>query len=263
MHSSILYSIESFPPMRESIVKINKLCDAPEVDLKALAQIIESDPVLYVNILHYSNAPRYGFHTPITSISQAITLFGVAEIRGMAITAAMKAHPFTDVSPYGVSMNKWFSVMESQQHFITLFLKETNPDILQKLGGVTFILEIGRLVASYMLMLTDNPYQFSKTDPRDLLAEEKKVIGNTGDELAAKLFELWFFDDAFVDSLRFSLNPSHGLEPKICAMLMCARLLFTLSSVNPFDTIKPVLTQYDLSESDAKKAYEQVLKDLY
>jgi HD-like signal output (HDOD) protein len=51
MDSILLYSIESFPPLRESINKINALCTRGEIDLKALARVIESDPILYTDIL--------------------------------------------------------------------------------------------------------------------------------------------------------------------------------------------------------------------
>ena len=55
MDTVLLYSIESFPPLRESIAKINELCSKEDIDRKALAQVIEADPILYTNILPFSN----------------------------------------------------------------------------------------------------------------------------------------------------------------------------------------------------------------
>ncbi|MGA9046939.1 HDOD domain-containing protein [Sulfuricurvum sp.] len=259
MDNTILYSIESFPPLPESIKKINSLCSVAEVDLKSIIQVIESDPILYTNILRSSNTPYHGFRYPITSISQAIALFGIAAIRGMSLTAALKAHPYTDVSAYGMSIHEWFSVMLQQQRFLDIWLGKQHRSILQSLGGLTFILEIGRLVASYALMFQKHSYCFTEHEPDKLSFEEINILGASGDELASKLFKFWNFDSLFVDSLSHSLNPDDGLEPKSCAALKCARTLFTLREVKPFEKITPILEEYDFAVNDARIAYEMLL----
>jgi HD-like signal output (HDOD) protein len=235
---------------------MNDLCRFDEIDLKAFIQVIESDPILYTDILHYSNTPHHGFRHSITSISQAIALFGIGAIRGMSLTAALKAHPYNDLSPYGITINEWFGVMEKQQRFLDLWLGKKHRIILQSLGGLTFILEIGRLVASYALMHNQNPYHFTESDPEQLILEEEKIIGVSGDELSAKLFEFWNFDKLFLNSLGCSLNPEIGVEPKTCAALMCARMLFTLKNTKPFEEIEPILQKFGFNIEDAKVAYE-------
>ncbi len=259
MNESLLYSIESFPPLRESIDKLNKLYSADEIDIKAIERVIEADPILYTDILHYANSPHYGFRHPISKISQVTTLFGRTTLRGMAIVAALKAHPFTDLKAYGITIEEWFEVMEKQQRFLELWLGKNHRELLEPLGGLPFILEIGRLVASYALMFSNNPYQFTKTSPEKLLLEEKSIIGNSGDELACTLFELWFFDAIMVDSLRHSLHPTGAMELRSCAALKCARTLFTLELTEPFETIEPILEHYCLDVKDALSAYQTIM----
>lgn len=259
MNSNFLYSIESFPPLSESINKINEICRVEDIDLKAFIRVIESDPILYTDILHFSNVPYHGFRYPITSISQAIALFGIATIRGMSLTAALKALPFADISPYGMSINEWFGAMEKQQRFLDLWLGKKHRSILQSLGGLTFILEIGRLVASYVLMFTKNPYCFVEKDPIKLISEERELLGDSGDQLASKLFEFWNFDQLFINSLCNSLNPDNGREPKTCAALKCARVLFSLNGIKLFEEIEPILVKYGFEINDARIAYEIIL----
>lgn len=262
MDHTVLYSIESFPPLPESINQINEICRHEDIDLKAFIRVIESDPILYTDILRFSNAPYHGFHHPITSISQAISLFGITAIRGMSLTAALKAHPYADLTAYGISVQEWFEVMEKQQRFLELWLSKKHRIILQSLGGLAFILEIGRLVASYALMLTEKSYRFTEIGAEELIREETAVIGLSGDELAAQLFKFWNFDTAFVNSLHYSLSPEEGLEPETCAALKCARALFPLKGMKPFEEIEPVLKKYDFPAMDAHAAYETLISQL-
>lgn len=258
MDDFLLYSIESFPPLRESIMKLNDLYTAEEIDIKAIERVIESDPMLYTDMLHYANSPHFGFRSPLTHISQIISLFGLTTLRGMAIIAALKAHPFTDLRAYHTTIESWFEVMQKQHTFLNLWLAKKHRELLNPLGALPFILEMGRLIASYSLMFGSNPYRFTKTNLYDLLLEEKNMIGCTGDRLACQLFESWGFDSIMIDSLRHSLDPERGIEKTSCAALKCARLLFTLYSTEPFETIEPILAEYGLNKEEALNAYQIV-----
>lgn len=259
MNSSILSTIESFPPLSESIQKINELCRSEEIDLKAFVGVIEGDPLLYTSILKYANVPEYGFRYPITSISQAIALFGVAAIRGMSLTAALKAHPFSDVSVYGLSVNEWFEVMERQQKFLDLWLRKKHRDFLHAFGGLTFILEIGRLLVSYFMDSMEKVHQFCNFDPLELMKEEVEIVGHSGDELASKLFAHWYFDPFFITGMQYAMMPDECSDAQMCAALKCARTVFTLDETKPFETIEPLLQEYGFDIEDAKVAYEIVV----
>lgn len=261
MDDNLLYSIESFPPLPESIHKINELCSIENIDLKAVVEVIESDPLLYTDILRFSNVSYHGFRHPITSISHVIALFGISAVRGMALTAALRAHPFTDLSPYGLNIKEWFVVMEQQQRFLDIWLGKKHRHILQSLGGLTFILEIGRLVSSYALMFAKKEHQFNERDPKKLLDEEEAVVGASGDVLAADLFIFWNFDKLFIDCLKYSLSPEQGLYPHMCAALMSARTLFTLEGIRPFNEVEPLLEKFVFEVEDALISYEMLVAE--
>jgi HD-like signal output (HDOD) protein len=259
MDDFLLYSIESFPPLRESITKLNELYARPEINSKEVEGIIQADPVLYTDILHYSNSPHYGFRTRLSTITQVISLLGHAALQGMAIVAALRAHPFTDLAPYSISTTQWFSVMQKQQAFLQLWLAKEDRRLLTSLGGLPFILEIGRLVASYALMFSQNPYCFTKTAPLELLLEEKNIIGSSGDELACKLFEAWFFDTRLIDSLRHSFFILDANEPRLCVALQCARTLFPLRGEASFEAVEGLLEEYNFDSTLARISYETLL----
>lgn len=262
MDDFLLHSIESFPPMPESITKLNELYAHPEVDTKAVERIIQADPILYTDILRYANSPHYGFRNPLSTITQVISLLGHAALQGMAMVSALRAHPFTDLAPYGISTTTWFSVMQKQQAFLQLWLGKEDRRLLTSLGGLPFILEIGRLVASYALMFSQNPYFFTKTAPLDLLLEEQNIIGSSGDELACKLFEAWYFDPSLIDTLHHSFTVGLALNPKNCVVVQCARTLFPLKREGSFGAVEPLLQEYGFDTTIANEAYQTILGEI-
>jgi hypothetical protein len=79
--------------------------------------------------------------------------------------------------------------------------------------------------------------------------------------LAGKLFEYWNFDEIFTNSLFYSFNPDLGIDPRACAVLKCARSLFTLKEIKPFEEIEFILNKYDFNVNEARVAYEILLSE--
>lgn len=258
MDSLLLKSVESFPPLKESVQKINSLCSMETIDIHAVAGVIEADPLLYTDILHFINAPQYGFRLPVTAINQAILLLGVQSIRGMTMQAALKAHSYVDLSPYGISSEKWIETMSRQQHFLNEWIIRLDRTLFIKLGVVIYILEIGRLLVSYTIHFTNRAYHFESLNPLQLLEDERNLLGQNGDELAALLFKKWHLEPMIIDLIENSMSPEKSDFPKLAAMLTCTRLLFTLEGTQPLETVESIVKQYDLDLTTIQSAYESL-----
>lgn len=257
MDSMLLYSIESFPPLPESVNRLNELCSQKNPNLTAIVTLIENDPILHTNMLHFANAPLHGLRSPIKTVSQAFSLFGIQTMKGVALCTAIKQLPYIDVSPYGISVDQWFLTMQKQQHFLSSWIKKTDKNLLGELGAVIHFLEIGRLISSYALMFTENPYHFTKKEPHKLFLEEINILGESSETLAASLFALWRFDPSIVEQLRYSLMPEHAPVPSTTAMITCARSLYTLYETAPFETILPILSKFGLDTGTCQEAYQE------
>lgn len=65
--------------------------------------MVEKDPMLTANILRSANSPLYGFSQEITTIARAISLFGMATIRGFALSSTIKKSFSINLEPYGIT----------------------------------------------------------------------------------------------------------------------------------------------------------------
>jgi len=260
MHDAVLESLDSFPPLRESIERLNILCEAPEIDILAFAETIEADPMLYSDILRAVNAPAYGFRAEITSIRHALTLFGPSKIHGLALQSSLTQYADTDLRAYGITLQTWLLTMRLQQAFLFHILRSGgDPGAFIKLSGVMFILEIGKLAANYVLKQQGSPYRFRETDPYLLLEEERAVMGLSGDELAVQIFRNWHFESEFIELFRSSLhaerNPRH---PHVTALLQLTRSLITVYGVRPLDEVDGIIARFGLNRADIAAAYAKI-----
>jgi HD-like signal output (HDOD) protein len=88
----MLEEIKSLPPLPGSVVRIQEMCINSDTDIDELSRVIEHDPMLSANILKSVNSPLYGMSKEISSVPQAIMLFGISMIRGFAAASAIKKH---------------------------------------------------------------------------------------------------------------------------------------------------------------------------
>ena len=90
MNDSIYKHIKALPPLDDTVVKVQAVCSNENSSLGDLAQIIAKDPMLTANILRSANSPLYGFSREITTIEKAVSLFGMATVRGLRSQAPLK-----------------------------------------------------------------------------------------------------------------------------------------------------------------------------
>lgn len=255
----LVYTLDSFPPLKESVQRLNAFFLEPEIDRNAFAEVIESDPMLYSDVLHYVNAPYYGFRSQIKSIRQAISLVGVMMVRGFAMKSTLKTYTENDMSPYGITLGQWLQTMQRQQHFLYRWLMAEDSTILARLGGVMFMLEMGRLAVSYVLSYTDTSHTLSSPTPYELLNEERELIGEHGDELAAQLFEKWNFEPEFIDLFRHSLDSGNAQNRRLAAVLEITRRLISIRGVHPLEEVQYLIVEHGFTYTNVESAYNEVL----
>jgi putative nucleotidyltransferase with HDIG domain len=68
--------------------------DGDDCDAHSLAELIQRDPSLAANLLRIANSARFAPREPIVSLNQAISRLGLATLREIALTVAVKGAVF-------------------------------------------------------------------------------------------------------------------------------------------------------------------------
>ena len=202
--------IKSLPPLPASIVRIQELCMSNDTNIEELSKVIETDPMLSANILKSVNSPLYGMSKEISSIPQAVMLFGTSMIRGFAAANAIKKTILINLSPYGKSIDEVSHVSTLQSALVREWYRRADKSMLPLLQSGAFLMELGKLVASLKVIGSGEFDRFAAEmgQNKSIVEIERCYLGLSSYEIAAMMFEHWNFESALIDALREITNPA-------------------------------------------------------
>jgi HD-like signal output (HDOD) protein len=258
MESSIIKKIKALPPLDDTIIKIQRICTDRNSSLSDLVKVVEGDPMLTANILKSSNSPLYGFSREIKNITHAISLFGMATIRGFALSSAIKQNIKIDLKPYKTTNQSFLDTSVTQSALMFNWYAKVNREMLDILVPAAFMMEVGKIViANELIELKKNNEFLSKiegiTSPIELSQIEKEIIGFSNEEITAKIFEQWNLETELVEAIKYSNNPQEApehIQPYALALLIvktCANIFTCLSDQSISNSLE-LLSKNDLDQ---------------
>jgi putative nucleotidyltransferase with HDIG domain len=91
VESPELGDLAKLPPFRPVVITLLRLFDRPEVSLKQVCALVESDPAMASELLAIVNSPLFPICQPVSRPSHAITLLGTERTKSLAATLAMRS----------------------------------------------------------------------------------------------------------------------------------------------------------------------------
>lgn len=198
--ASIIKRINSLPPLPQSVIKLERLFASGEPDIKELVEIIEEDPVLTADILAKVNAPIYSFSKRVVSVMQAVTLFGSAKLRGLVLKASFERNFEVDLSPYGISNQKFADISAMQSALMFQWYMGIDVARSKFMVPIAFLMETGKVVLAKEIVESSYAQQFYEilSQSESIEAAEEMFADITSAEINALLFEHWSFDELFI-----------------------------------------------------------------
>jgi len=209
MKDSILKTISSLPPLPESVTKIQQICNDPEGSIADIIKIVEKDPMLTANLLKSANSPLYGFSREITNVSQAVSLFGMATVRGFVLSSAIKNHIPMDISPYGITLTRFAQLSTLQTALMVGWYSKVDRSKLDILSPASFLCEIGKLIIASEVVKEGKKTEFLEKikSGMNIHDVEMEFVEATSEDVTAKMFNHWKLEMKMVESIANSHNP--------------------------------------------------------
>lgn len=212
--------IKNFPPLPESVSKIEELNKDKETPFTDYVKVIENDPLLTANILKKVNSPFYGFSRKIVSIHQAVSLFGKGTIRGMVLSSLFETTMKVDFSPYGMSVSQFQEISLLQNSIVMKWCKKEDKAILDILSTASFLIDIGKLLISMEIIEKKKDINIKEILNKkvsipsiySLSAVEKEYTGFSSSSLTSSILDKWCFEEDIIDVIKNINNPKKAQQ---------------------------------------------------
>ncbi|MCW1360347.1 HDOD domain-containing protein [Campylobacter sp. US33a] len=220
MNEKLLKSVETLPPLPETIHKLKKYIDEERTNIQTdkVAQIIQADPLVTAKLLQLANSPFYGFSREVKTINQVVTLFGINNIKNIILADSIRSNFTIDVSPYGLDTQKFIQTCNEEAGFISEWLLEEDKQLSYLLVPCAMLLRLGMIIFSNFLIQNHKDKEFLETlkqnNFRDITMIENQFLGVDHLSFLGFLFYRWDFDEILIESICFANTP-HSASDEI------------------------------------------------
>lgn len=270
----LVNQVELLFSLPEVALRVNEVLNSPDPLNSELEEIISSDPAFTAKILKIVNSAYFCFPGNIDSISRAITVIGLKELRNLVITTSVTSS-FKEIPADLVDMELfWYHSVTSAilTKNIAKKLKYLNYEGLF-IGGLLH--SVGRLI--YFTQCPDIAVEILAMKDQGeeaLVIAEQEKLGFTYAELSAKLLKKWKIPENIWQVINCHLNPLAAenymgdacvlhIASKIAASIEpCVKYAFDFKTIEP-KFQKGVLDYLQLSEDQMQSCTDEAVMQAF
>ncbi|MBT9508282.1 HDOD domain-containing protein [Rhodoferax sp.] len=200
----LLASNEALPSIPKIIALLLNELDQAEPDLRKISQLLNTDPVLTTRLLRLANSAQFQFASKISSVSEALALMGLDQVRSLA-TAAAVTGAFRIVQ--GIDMNQFWrfslNTAKLSRMLAGMIRKNQAAAFTAGLIHATGELVMHRVIDKELMSLDQEvpPLALKRA------SAERKLLGYCYADVGAGFARNWQFPQAIVDALANQNTP--------------------------------------------------------
>jgi len=201
------------PQMPMPVQKIMSIINDPDATLMQLAQFIEYEPGLTVNLLRMANSAFFGGHGAVSTVKDAVMRLGMQRVYQMVLASGVAPFAKYEIKGYGLPPGQLLEhsaalAVASEQLATELGL--TAPPHTFTSG---LLVNIGKVVLGAFLAVDADPIlEMAYSQGIAFEKAERAVLGIDHGELGALLLEHWRLPPPIVYVVRHRLDPDAAPE---------------------------------------------------
>lgn len=200
----LLASKAALPSIPKVIAMLLSELDREDPDLRKISQLINTDPVLTTRLLRLANSAQFQLSNKISSVSEALALMGLNQVRTLtaaaAVASAFKAVPGMDMHKfwsYSLNVGKLSRMLagmirQNQGAAFTAGLIHAIGELVMHLGMPAEMAALNQQVAPF--------------DPKRVGAE-RRLLEYSYADVGAGFAREWQFPQPIVDALENQCRP--------------------------------------------------------
>jgi len=200
--------IQTLKPLPSSIFEIQDICNDEERSIKELIAVVKKDPIITANILDASKSPIYGLKN-ITTIDQAVSIFGKRTVNAIVISDLSKNIPSLDLEAYSINEETFSRVATLRLSLMIKWYSKVSISLLSTLSLSAILGNLGQLLLASEIKKSDKQEEFKQLALNDgfQIAEEKLFHTNTT-SITHDILKYYKLSFEITDSIRYSDKPA-------------------------------------------------------
>lgn len=223
----LIAQVNEFPPLPAVVNKILQVTSDPDSGVDKLSRIVEADVGLSSAIVKLANSPFFGLSREVASISHALAVLGMDEVKNLVLAKAM-FNTFTNFRKKGERLNTLW-----KHSFCSALAAKTIGDKMGRDESGLFVAglihDIGKMVIFFALSSDSLLKIYGESEQLDDSKNEISFLGLNHEDLGRLLVKSWLFPDSLQIAVGYHHSPesapSHQLYPLVVRLADTLALL--------------------------------------
>ena len=199
----------------EVCIRVNQLLEDPDVTATELGKVLSQDTGLAARLLKIVNSSFYGFPSRVETISRAVTIIGLRELRGL-VMATSAIETFSRIPTDILNMAQFWRHSVYCGVVAQALAERCHVLHSERMFVAGLLHDIGKLIICNRLPqhARDIQEELTKEGELDFIIE-KKILGYDHADVGGELLSEWNMPQALCDAVCFHHNPNDASNNKI------------------------------------------------
>lgn len=192
----------------EACIRLNEMFDDPHYSAGDLGEVLARDPALSAQVLKIVNSAFYNFRSSIDTVSRAITVIGINDLRSLVL-AASATRSFHRLPNDLVTMDSFWTHSLFTAACSRLLAKHCNVIHPERLFVAGLLHDVGHLMLYHFLPKEMMEVLLIANEDRTMMCQaEQERIGFDHAEAGAALLAHWKLPQHLIECVRYHHEPN-------------------------------------------------------
>ncbi len=234
----LVSEVSDLVSLPEVCIRVTEMIDDPNSTAEGIGKVISQDPALTAKLLKIANSPFHGFSTEIATVSKAVAVLGIKQIRDLVLAASV-SKAFEGINNELVTMQNFWK----HSIYCGLTARIIAYESRKAKGESVFIAgllhDVGQLIMfSKLPQLSKEALMLSVEGSEELTLNraEQQVFGFDHTQVGAELIRHWKLPVSIQECVEFHHDPTKAKEyPVEVATIHLANSLACMAELETFD----------------------------
>ena len=221
----------------EIALRINEILNSPDPKNAQLEEVILHDPALTANILKIANSAYFGFPSKIETVSRAITLIGLKELRNLVIAISVITR-FKGIPAELVDMDIFWYHSITRGILAKILAKRFKLENHERFFITGLLSSIGKLIFFTQCPMQSKEVLSFKNQGEDaMVAAEQEIFGFNYADLGAELLKQWRLPPSIWEIIARQRDPLSAPEYKkaTCILHVAIKIVNSIEPCAKYD----------------------------